>query len=249
MVITLNNEPLPVQKVNKTANVKAPLTPVARILTDAATGGDMLQWNPIEYIGSYRVYHNGKRVADTNTTSWPVSEVGEWQVTGISSDGIEGFASEPCYYGPVAAFQLPDEGLVMESAEVSYRPNISLAGYHGKGFREVDHATGEIVVPVEVKAPGRYAVMLRYANGNGPVNTENKCAVRTLTLNGNKAGTVVMPHRGVANWNDWGLTNAVIVNLPAGKSNVGIVFNSYDENMNLHTNHALIDEVLVMPVE
>ena len=91
--------------------------------------------------------------------------------------------------------------------------------------------------------------MLRYANGNGPVNTENKCAVRTLTLNGNKAGTVVMPHRGVANWNDWGLTNAVIVNLPAGKSNVGIVFNSYDENMNLHTNHALIDEVLVMPVE
>ena len=249
VVITLNNEPLPVQKVNKTANVKAPLTPVARILTDAATGGDMLQWNPIEYIGSYRVYHNGKRVADTNTTSWPVSEVGEWQVTGISSDGIEGFASEPCYYGPVAAFQLPDEGLVMESAEVSYRPNISLAGYHGKGFREVDHATGEIVVPVEVKAPGRYAVMLRYANGNGPVNTENKCAVRTLTLNGNKAGTVVMPHRGVANWNDWGLTNAVIVNLPAGKSNVGIVFNSYDENMNLHTNHALIDEVLVMPVE
>src|SRR2546430_11951577 len=51
-------------------------------------------------------------------------------------------------------------------------------------------------VRVEVPADGVYAIDLRYANGNGPVNTEDKVAVRTLLVDGATTGVVVMPQRG-----------------------------------------------------
>lgn len=245
VVITMADNEFPVNKVNAVPNQKAPLTPIAHIADDAATGAPVLTWNPIEYIGCYKVLHNGREVAVTRTTTWPVTEAGEWQVAGIASDGTEGFASEPCFYGFSQAFQLPGEVAVIESPEVAYRPSESLAGYHGAGFRELDHDSSPITVPVEVKAPGTYILRLRYANGNGPVNTENKCAVRTLLVNGKKQGTVVMPQRGVANWNDWGLSNPVAVTLPAGKSEVTILFTPANENMNMNTNHVLVDEVLL----
>lgn len=246
--IVLADNDMATTRVNAVPNLKAPLTPVAWLDTDPATGAQQLSWNPIEYIAAYRVMHNGREVARTRTTSWPVDSIGEWQVIGVASDGTGGFASEPRYAGPVQAYQLPGEGTEMVSGEISYRPAEALQGYHGAGFRELDHATGAISIPVSVKAAGRYALTLRYANGNGPVNTENKCAIRSVDVNGHRAGVFVMPHRGVANWNDWGLTNPVIVQLSAGTSTVTVSFESTDENMNRLTNHALVDELLVCPM-
>lgn len=249
IVITLEDSELPLNKVNDVPNLKAPLTPITWIADDPSTGTPMLMWNPIEYIGCYKVLHNGKEVAETRTTSWPCDGVGEWQVIGVASDGTQGFASEPRFSGPVTAYQLSDEETVMDSKEVAYKPNIPFTGYHGNGFRELDHNTPAISVPVTVKAAGKYAITLRYANGNGPVNTENKCAIRSVLVNGKKVGTVVLPHRGVANWNDWGLSNPVIVNLPEGESTVTVTFTPADENMNLGTNHAIVDELLLNPVQ
>lgn len=247
IIITLADNDFATTTINATTNLKAPLTPHTRMLTDAATGGDVMVWNPIEYISEYRVIHNGREVGATRTTSWPLDSIGEWQVLGIASDGTPGFASEPLYYGPVAAFQLPGENITMQSPEVTYPPVGNHTGFHGAGFRETDHNTPDISIPVSVKAPGMYVIAVRYANGNGPVNTENKCSVRTLTVNGKKTGTLVMPHRGVANWNDWGLSNPIVTYLPAGTSTLTISFQPSDENMNISTNHALIDEVLIAP--
>ena len=50
-----------------------------------------------------------------------------------------------------------------------------------------------------------------------------------------------MPTRGVANWNDWGITNPVHVLLTPGEHVVNIYFADSNENMNLDTNHAIID--------
>lgn len=244
--VVMADNPFTTGRINAVSNLKAPLTPDARIEDDPATGEPMLVWNPIEYIGSYIVLHNGREVTVTRTTSWPVDAMGEWQVAGVSTDGTSGFASEPRRYGDVVAVQIPGEGTAAVSPEISYAPEEPISGFHG-GFVETDHKADSITVPVEVKAAGRYAIQLRYANGNGPVNTENKCAVRTLLVNGVRSGTVVMPQRGVANWSDWGLSNPVTVELPAGKSTVTILFAPSDENMNLGTNHALIDELLLIP--
>ena len=114
---------------------------------------------------------------------------------------------------------------------------------------ETDHTTGNIELPIPVAADGEYAVTLVYANGNGPVNTENKCAIRTIEIDGTPVGTVVMPQRGVANWNDWGRSNSVHTALKAGTHRLSISFRPQDENMNLGTNHALIDRVILQKIK
>ena len=133
----------------------------------------------------------------------------------------------------------------MRSTEISYQPKEKLSGFTGSGFVEVDRKSAPVEVEIEIPEAGTYSISLRYANGNGPVNTENKAAVRSLTLDGNKAGTLVMPHRGVANWNDWGQSNSIVLPLEKGKHKLGIVYLPEDENMNINTNHALIDAISV----
>lgn len=243
IVIEMDCEEIPAQAVNNQPNLKAPLTPIAWI------EDGRLCWNPIEYIGHYEVILNGKRVAKTRQTSYALTEQGEWQVIGVSESGVESFASEPRSNADRFIVEMPGEKTSMKSAEISYQPLTPIAGYNGNGFVETDHSTAAISVTVDVPADGEYAFSLRYANGNGPVNTENKCAIRTLTVDGNKIGTVVMPHRGVANWDDWGMTNEVKTELKAGKHTLCIEYRPENENMNLSTNHAIIDCVKLVRVK
>ncbi|MFS6555600.1 hypothetical protein VPJ68_09015, partial [Parabacteroides distasonis] len=79
------------------------------------------------------------------------------------------------------------------------------------------------------------------ANGNGPINTENKCAIRTLSVDGHRIGTIVMPQRGAGNWNDWGMSNTLQVRLTPGTHTLSLQFLPENENMNLRVNHALLD--------
>ena len=243
IVIEMDCEEIPAQAVNNQPNLKAPLTPIAWI------EDGRLCWNPIEYIGHYEVILNGKRVAKTRQTSYALTEQGEWQVIGVSEAGVESFASEPRSNADRFVVEMPGEKTSMKSAEISYQPLTPIAGYNGNGFVETDHSIAAISVSIDVPADGEYAFSLRYANGNGPVNTENKCAIRTLTIDGNKIGTVVMAHRGVANWDDWGMTNEVKTELKAVKHTLCIEYRPENENMNLSTNHAIIDCVKLVRVK
>lgn len=239
IVITMaDNEPAPM-KVNHTHNVKAPLTPVAWF------EGNTLAWNPIEYIARYIVLRDGKPVAETRTTTFDASVPGEYQIIGVSGDGVQSFASEPRSNRARTVAAMPGEVAEAVSAEISYRPKKAISGFHGAGFRELDRSSAPLNIPIEVPADGTYAIYLRYANGNGPVNTENKCAIRTISVDGNRAGVVVMPQRGVANWDDWGFSNALTVPLTAGKHTVTIDFRPENNNMNINTNHALVDEIVL----
>ncbi len=249
-IVMADNE-IPALKVNHTANVKAPLTPIARFEHDAALAANptapyanLLRWNPIEYIGQYIMLRNGKEIARTRETTFEATVPGEYQVVGVSTDGVESFASEPLSNRAAIVAQMPGESTEMISSEVSYRPESPIKGYRG-GFRELDQTTEPVDVAVTVPVDGEYAISLRYANGNGPVNTENKCAIRTISVDGKRAGIVVMPHRGVGNWNDWGYSNTVVVPLTAGTHSIVIDFRPENKNMNLNTNHAIVDCMLV----
>ena len=249
-IVMDNNNPSPL-RVNETANVKAPLTPVAWLSNDPDLDGEtrpvnnLLQWNPIEYIDYYIVMCDGKTVAQTRETSYSAVVPGEYQVIGVSTSGVQSFASEPRSNAPTFRFDLPAETSEISSSEALNRPRTPLHGYRGNGFMEVDHSTAPINVVVDVPQSGVYAISLRYANGNGPVNTENKCAVRTLFVDNTQAGTVVMPQRGVGNWSDWGDTNVVEARLTPGRHTISIRYLPKNENMNLSTNHALIDQVIM----
>ena len=206
-IVMADNEIEPVG-INRTANVKAPLTPIAW-LEDTT-----LVWNPIEYIGKYIIVKDGRKIAETHATTFDASEPGEYQVIGVSGDGVEGFASEPRSTRPQILVELP---------------------------ATMNDKTTVLNIPVEVPAEGDYFVSFRYANGNGPVNTENKCAIRTLSVDGEREGLVVLPQRGRDNWDEFGWTNSVKVHLNTGPNTVTLDFRPEDENMNIETNSAVID--------
>lgn len=95
---------------------------------------------------------------------------------------------------------------------------------------------------MDIPEGGDWVASFRYANGNGPVNTENSCGIRTVSIDGNPAGIVVFPHRGRGNWDDWGWSNTLL--LPAlapGKHTVTVDFRPDNENMNINRNHLLLD--------
>lgn len=250
LVVDMNNQPIPAMKVNHVPNIKAPLTPVAWLSHDdtsyvpGSPVNNLLQWNPIEYIGEYIILKDGEEVARTRETSWPAVEAGEWQVIGVASDGTQSFASEPRSNRPSTFWNFDEEMAVMISPEVSY-PAKAIRGYRGDGFAETDHNLPPVVKTIDVANDGLYSISYRYSNGNGPVNTENKAAIRSLYVDGKDVGTIVMPQRGVGNWDDWGMTNSVKVKLTKGSHEISLVFNPEDENMNLKTNHAIIDGIVV----
>ena len=237
-IVMADNDIAPL-KVNHTANVKAPLTPIARF------DGYKLRWQSIEYIDHYKVLRNGVTVAETTATSYDASEPGEYQVIGVSGNGVESFASEPLSNAATFSIEMPGEGTSLISDEITYQPRARVDAYSGHGFVEVDHNSKPVVVEFDAPDEGLYSIEYVYANGNGPVNTENRCAIRTVSVDGKRLGTVVMPHRGVGNWNDWGTTNSLKLKLAKGKHKISLEFRPENENMNLKTNHAAIDRVIV----
>lgn len=249
-IVLADNDIAPM-KVNKVPNAKAPLTPIARLVHSpelSAQGSpvmNLLSWQPIEYINRYIVLRDGKRIAETTATSFPATVEGEYQVIGVADSGIESFASEPVDNLPTFYVEMPGESTRLISKEISYAPKAKVDAYHGEGFLETDHSNRLIKVRFSVPVSGEYALDLVYANGNGPVNTENKCAIRTLGIDGKRLGIVVMPHRGVGNWNDWGLSSPVFTHLDAGEHVLTIAFTAESENMNMATNHAAIDRLRV----
>lgn len=255
IIVKMDNQPIPAMKLNNVKNTKAPLTPITWLANNPALDGagvpvnNQLEWNPIEYIAKYIVLKDGKPVAETRETSYAAVTPGEWQVIGVSTGGVQSFASEPRSNRRATILEFPNETTVLRSGEIHYKPSENPAGFTGAGFVELDRASVPAEVTVEIPETGVYSFSLRYSNGNGPVNTENKAAVRTLTLDGNKAGTLVMPQRGRGNWNDWGTSNHVTLPLEKGKHTIGIRYLPENENMNIKTNHALVDHIRIERVK
>lgn len=239
IVVEMDNKPIAQKALNNVHNLKSPLTPIVRMEES------MLVWNPIEYIGEYIVLRDGKEMGRTHSTSWEMDIPGEWQVMGVAADGTRSFASQPVDNRQSWKMPFDNERQRMYSPEISYQPVSAITGYID-GFTEIDTKSAPIEATIEVPEDGEYLFSVRYANGNGPVNTENKAAIRSLSVDGAKVGTLVMPTRGVGNWSDWGNSNFVGVSLKAGKHKVAIDYRPEDENMNIATNHALIDYLKVV---
>lgn len=256
IIVDMDNRPIPAMSLNREGNKKAPLTPVTRLVRDDSgvkAGAPLLnrlEWNPIEYISKYIVLKDGEIVGETRRTDWPADAAGEWQVIGVSGEGIESFASEPLSNRDTQVYYFPADRYSdrMVSEEVSYQPESPIEGMRSGKFVEIDRKTQALPVTIDIPETGEYSVSVRYSNGNGPVNTENKAAVRSLKADGKKVGTLVMPHRGVANWNDWGFSNTIRVKLDKGKHVLSIEYLPEDENMNIHTNHALVEYIQVTPL-
>ncbi|MEO6843910.1 MAG: hypothetical protein ABI184_01990, partial [Ginsengibacter sp.] len=98
-----------------------------------------------------------------------------------------------------------------------------------------------IVLPITISEDGNYILDVRYANGNGPINTENKCAFRTLSIDSVTFKTLVFPQRGKDEWSNWGWSNSLEIPLKKGLHHISISFENWNENMNGDINQAMLD--------
>jgi len=228
------------EEINKVENVTAPAVPVVSLKANKLT------WEKVDGAAEYIVLKNGKEIAKITATDFsvPVSDFNEYQVIAVSTKAVQSFASEPLYTEDskwISSYEMEKSAA---RAEYAYK------GYSGKGFVEVSKTVNQTInIPVTVNEAGVYAINFRYANGNGPVNTENKCAIRTLTVDNNLAGTVIFPQRGKEEWSNWGFSNAVKVQLTKGSHVIKLSFNTANENMNEDINQAMLDYLQLVKIK
>lgn len=192
----------------------------------------------------YNLYLNGVKTAEFKTKDYKLplfKELTQVAVTATDSLGYEGFSNRPL------VFIKPQNEWFIEAETIAQLSPMQYKGYRGKGFVELSKTLHtNIGFGVAVPDNGQYLIDVRYANGSGPINTQNKCAIRTLFVNNQTAGPLVMPQRGENEWSNWGYSNSVNVKLHKGENRISIRFvEPQDGNMNGEINSALIDFIRI----
>ncbi len=236
--ITMNNKGFSEGGANLSANAYSPPNPIAR------WNGDTLRWKLVENAKSYAIYKNGMRQEDVNENFKIVSaeaEPAEYAVVAVGANGFHSFMCEPMSHG--------GQITTLEMEDFAGRSTAASLNYTGKGFVEISTAVNtELKIPLRVAA-GIYLLDIRYANGSGHVNTDNKCALRSLFMNGNYEGPIVMPQRGLHEWSDWGYTNVQKLELTGKGDTLEISLQPWNTNMNIEVNRAMVDHIRLLRIE
>lgn len=195
----------------------APLMPVVTM----ADG--RLSWEPVEGAALYNVYAGGELVAGATSTEILIEDgwKGDIQVVAVAADGTPSFPSEP-----------------INISEKIYRkfPETMLTKKSGKEFS----------ITVDVPQAGEWALSWNYANGTGPVNTDNNCGIRMLYVDGERCGINIFPHRGTDDWDNWGWTIPEKLTLSKGKHTFTLAYESDADNMDFHINDFKIRELCLI---
>ncbi len=200
-----------------------------------------LSWQSVPGAVSYQVWRNGNLIETQEGTQYQVEGAGaytEYGVAAVDSAGWPSFISEPVKVVSHA------NQLVLEAEQVASNAQLSYAGFSGKGFVELSkNANTALSFTVQVPAAGEYLLDVRYSNGSGPVNTDNKAAIRSLFVGDAYAGPIVMPQLGSDEWSNWGFSNPVRVQLAQGENRLQLRFMPWNENMNVEVNTAMLDYI------
>jgi hypothetical protein len=234
--ITLSNQ-LPQSRINLVEPSTTLNTPLL------SSDGNQLNWEAVSGATKYLVLKNGKELAQTTNTFYPLTgkSFAEYQVIALDANNVSSFASEPV----MAAY-----GNIYEMEKTAGRSTLPYNGFSGEGFVEVSKTRNTVLsIPVFVPETGVYAIDFRYANGNGPINTENKCAIRSLYRGNAFLGAVILPQRGTGEWSNWGWSNPIQTTLQKGQNVLALRFEPADENMNEEINQAMLDFVRVVRVK
>ena len=222
--------------INLVSNAYSPDTPVC-IRSD-----NMLNWEAVEGAKAYRILCDGKPCQETRDNYYRMERYGEYQVIAIGTNGYDSFASEPINYVNGNLMMIP-----LEACGKGERAPYTQ--YEGKAYLPLTVTENrEVVIPVTVPQSGEYALDFLYANANGPVTTENKCAVRTLWDGSARLGVVVMPQCGEGAFSIWKYTPSRIVSLEEGEHLFRLSFEPENINMNIETNSAAISRMRLIRI-
>jgi hypothetical protein len=227
IVMQMDNRQPHTQSLSLVQNLFAPDTPIV------IRNGDKLTWKLINGTSAYQVYENGKPIQLVANTSFVIpdrKELTSYQVAAVSDRGTASFLSAPVITSgePIVLPAVPSDSESSVTLQQTDTPNLALTG--------------------QIATANRYNIVVRYANGNGPVNTDNKCAVRTLFIDGQEIGPIIMPQRGKDQWLNWGLSNGQFTQLAEGEHNFELRFLPADINMNGEVNRVAISAIILTPV-
>lgn len=239
--IILESNELSNEKINSVDNIFSPQMPEVKYESGR------LSWNDTSTnISSFKVFKDGKLLKETSETFFKIDTTifGNYQIIGVGNNSTESFASEPFLIYPKE-----NERVIQFENSIS-KSDRSYQGFTGTGFIEISKTINRKVdVPINVNEDGSYILDVRYANGNGPVNTENKCAFRTLSIDSATLGTLVFPQRGKEEWSNWGWSNSLKIQLKKGLHHISINFDDWNENMNGEINQAMLDCVRLIALK
>jgi len=234
--MTTPKKPAKDRGINLVANHFTVAAP--RVVKDST----QLQWSPVEKAKSYHVFRNGQLAEHTTDTFYKVPQwaYAEYKVSATDEMDFESFTSEPIVIAPALKF---------EFETMAPASRLPYSNYSGAGFVEISTAiNNNIFCKVNVAEEGEYFVDIRYSNGSGPWNTDNKCALRSLTVNDAYAGVLIFPQRGQDEWSDWGYSNSRKVKLKAGENILRLTFEDWNHNMNVDVNTAMLDYLRIIRV-
>ena len=221
---------------NRADNYTAPETPVL------TAGHNTISWNRVSGASVYRVFRNGEMIASVPDTTLAAIRRGmtdEYQVMAVDSSGTESFLSNPVTAAPPYAM------IKLEAEDYNLQGESKFPGFSGKGYlRFILDDPGEVIIRIKADA-GKYLLRARYANGTGPVNTDNNCGIRSLHVNGTFACSLVFPQRGKDEWSDWGYTYPEPVELRNGENFLVIRYEDFNRNMDGQINEFLLDQLLL----
>ena len=176
-----------------------------------------LVWAPVKGAAQYQVLLDGHGVATLEGTSFDIKDPGEYVVIAKSLSGAHSFMSEPVRVG-LGEFSIPCE--------------TTLTTKRGTQLKLI------LVAP----STNTYLIDFNYSNGNGDLSTFQKCATRTLYIDGKKVDAVVMPQRGT-DWNETGWTAPARIELTAGEHTLELRYPEENVNMDIDTDNAVVHQV------
>lgn len=228
--IELNNKPLKGQEINLQANRFSLSTP------QVSLNNNQLRWEKLAGAKSYNIYRFGERLQNITQNNFNIEDevYAIYAVSAIDENGYESFISEP-----MSVNEAPQ---VFELEQFANKSNLPYSNFSGIGFVEISlEKNSTIQFKIQVEQAGTYLLDFRYANGSGPWNTDNKCAIRSLNVNGDYQGAMVFPQRGQNEWSDWGFSNARKVKIQKGENIISLSFEDWNHNMNGEINTAMLD--------
>lgn len=238
--IELDNQPwgsAPVNMVSNHFSLPAP---------QVTLRNNRLEWPAVDGAMGYMVYENGRLVGiipNTGFTVTPGAYV-EYQISAGDTKLSPSFASEPvAVYGN-------NRKTTIDLEDFAPASSLPYTGFEGKGFVETNNKQNtDIAFKVITDKAGDYMFDVRYSNGSGPWNTDNKCALRSFYVNDKPAGAMVFPQRGTDEWSDWGWSNRRVVTLKAGVNQLRLKLEPWNTNMNVDMNRAMLDQVRVIKLD
>lgn len=207
VLVELDGKDLTEQGLNDVGNSFALDVPSSRY------ENGMLKWQAIAGAEKYKILKNGSALTlvDNFELNITQGDYAEYQVIAVDSNGVESYASSPYTVVP------PDREQRIEFEDLLKGGQRSNPGYTGEGYLELtENQTQEIPLTVTVADSGTYGLSIRYANGNGPVNTGTDCEMRALFGDDQEAGVFIFPQRGKGEWSNWGSSNIVVQELGKG---------------------------------